>query len=1195
MATIDNLQIEIAGSAKKADTALDGLIQRLDILTKSLGKVNGNSVQNFSTSMNTLSQAMEKFKTANVTAKNFGSIANGISKFADIDATKISNVGNSLGPLSNSISTLNNVHFDNKNLQSLISSLTKLSNTNLDNLKNVNFTAFGNSMTQLAQSLSNAPKIQQSIISMTNAIARLSKSGGNIGLVATELPLLSNALSNFMKSMSSAPEVSNSTVIFTQALSSLANVGAKAETSASSLQHLATELKKVIVTLSTAPNVSQNIIDMTNALANLARTGASSGRAANSLSKSLNTYTASTANARKGTLNLAVAFGKFYANFFLVIRAVKAFGNSIKSTSDYVEAFSYYNVAFNKLGEDWGHQFEKYGYENANAYANSFYDRMNDSMSKLTGIKFDTENMRLATNEMKNLGLNIKEVTQYAAELIGITNSANLTGEASLAAADTFTKLAADYSSLINVDFKTASENFRSGLTGQSEVLYKYGLDVTDARLKTLAYSMGISKSVSNMTQAEKMQLRMIAILQQSKMAWGNLADTINQPANQMRVLKTQVQELSMMFGQLFVPILSKVIPVITGVVIALKRLMSAIAGFMGIKLGEKQDFTPQFKDIKTGADNVTDSLDDMTKSAKEAKAGLRGFDELNVINMPDTSGIDVGGANDMLDLTDELLAATQEYQKVWDEAYAKMKNQADEIANRIQNALIRIATVSKYVADIWSSGFTASFDTTSLETAQQRLSGISTQMHNIFGNKELQYSANTFFEQFLFDMGRVSADMVNIGMSIANNLLGGIEKYLTDNSDRITQYFTNMFDIGTIISKTIGDIMDDVSDIFKVFEGENATNFTSNLLEMFLNPLMSFQTMLASFIKDYLGGIKTIINDNKEQISTALDNLFLVLSNWTGPLANALTSIGEGWVETYNAHISPAIKNFTEVFSNLGETILKLWNEHISPFLADSGIMVSELMEKYIVPAVKDIIKFGGQIIEWISTIMVFLQPVISFIAETVAPLIMSSLEQIRNAAMFVFEFIGNLIRQTMSTLTGLMDFILGVFTGDFKRAGDGLVKIFKGIGNMIVGIFESVINLIIRNLNALSFDIPDWVPGLGGEQFGIKFKEVTLPRFATGGFPEDGLFMANHTELVGKFDNGKTAVANNAQIISGIEGGVERAVAKVLAPYLADIAQNTRETAGKEYGISSDAIFKSVQKSAKTFSNRTGRLAFE
>ena len=84
-----------------------------------------------------------------------------------------------------------------------------------------------------------------------------------------------------------------------------------------------------------------------------------------------------------------------------------------------------------------------------------------------------------------------------------------------------------------------------------------------------------------------------------------------------------------------------------------------------------------------------------------------------------------------------------------------------------------------------------------------------------------------------------------------------------------------------------------------------------------------------------------------------------------------------------------------------------------------------------------------------------------------------------------------------------------------------------------------------------------------------GFEVQLGRLPMYQTGGFPEDGLFMANHNELVGKFSNGKTAVANNEQIVAGIEYGVERAVERALAPYLSDIARNTRETADKDMSV--------------------------
>jgi hypothetical protein len=103
-----------------------------------------------------------------------------------------------------------------------------------------------------------------------------------------------------------------------------------------------------------------------------------------------------------------------------------------------------------------------------------------------------------------------------------------------------------------------------------------------------------------------------------------------------------------------------------------------------------------------------------------------------------------------------------------------------------------------------------------------------------------------------------------------------------------------------------------------------------------------------------------------------------------------------------------------------------------------------------------------------------------------------------------------------------------------------------------------------------------------------------LPIPQFATGGFPEDGLFMANHNELVGQFSNGQNAVANNYQIVEGISYGVEKAVSRVLEPYLSQIAQNTRETADKEYGISEERVFRATMNQANAFQKRTGRPAF-
>lgn len=386
---------------------------------------------------------------------------------------------------------------------------------------------------------------------------------------------------------------------------------------------------------------------------------------------------------------------------------IKGIKDSIPNFTDYIESYNYFNVAFEKIGSEWSQDFGKYGYDNAESYAESFTKRMNETLGKLSSVQVNIDTGLLEETGLKNLGLNIQQITQYASQLASVTNSIGQTGEVSLAAASSFTKLAGDISSLFNVDFQDAANNIQSGLLGQSRALYKYGIDITNAALGTYAYNLGLEKSVSEMTQAEKMQLRMLAILDQSKVSWGDLANTIQSPSNMLRQFKNNLKEVSMVFGQLFIPVLQKVMPVINGITIAIKRLLVSFANILGIKI-DFDAFGQGYSDLGDGVDDLADGLDGVAKSVKKATAGLRAFDELKVINMPDTSGIGAGtGVGSAIDLTDEILAATAEYEKAWNNAFAKMENTAQEWADKIEKILEPVRKIFEdfAVGDFFQAG----------------------------------------------------------------------------------------------------------------------------------------------------------------------------------------------------------------------------------------------------------------------------------------------------------------------------------------------------------------------------------------------------------------------------------------------------------------------------------------------------------
>lgn len=585
----------------------------------------------------------------------------------------------------------------------LINQLTRLSTS----LATVN----SSSLSGLASGVSQLGSAMQNMNAGTADFTRLAKNITKIGSIdSVALTSTATSLQAVTKAVASISAIPQNATQVTEFAKSLGKLGSKSiENAVVNIPKLGNALNGLMTTLSRAPTVSQNVIQMTNALANLASQGSKVGTSSNSLQKSLYGVSTSARTATKSSWNLASAIGKFYATYFMVIRGSKKLIEAIKSTTDYIEAFNYQAVAFGKIGSEWDKDYEKYGYDNATAYAESFQSRVNDTLVKLSGLKVNVQGGLLEESGVKNLGLNIQEITQYASQLASVTNSLGQTGEATTAITKSMTMLAGDISSLFNVDYSTVAQNLQSGLIGQSRALYKYGIDITNATLATYAYNLGISKSVSEMTQMEKQQLRVLAILDQSKVSWGDLANTINSPSNMLRQFSNNMKEVGMVAGQLFIPILSKVMPIVNGVTIAVKRLLVNLASLMGVKIDFESFGQSGYKDTSDGLEDISDGYQDVADSAKKATLSLMGFDEINKLQ-DDTSsskGSSGGGGGSTIDLTDDIAKAAAEYEAAWNKAFANMENSAVAWADRIEKALEPVKRIFEdfAVGDFFKAG----------------------------------------------------------------------------------------------------------------------------------------------------------------------------------------------------------------------------------------------------------------------------------------------------------------------------------------------------------------------------------------------------------------------------------------------------------------------------------------------------------
>ena len=915
----------------------------------------------------------------------------------------------------------------------------------------------------------------------TADFTRLAKNLERLNLIdVSNLSSISASVNHMATAFNQLGNVSENALSIGEMAKNIAKLGNKSvQTAITNIPQLAVAMRDLLTTLSTAPNVSRNIIDMTNALANLANQGSRVGSASRSIVRGMNNTTSSMNRARKSTTSLAAAFGKFYATWFLVIRGAKQFMNAIESTADYIEAYNYYNVALGKIASDWGQDWEKYGYANAEAYADSFTDRLNKSLSKLSGLQIDESQQLLTDTGLKNLGLNIQEITQYASQLASVTNSVGQTGEVSLAAASAFTKLAGDISSLFNIDFSSAAQNIQSGLIGQSRALYKYGIDITNATLQTYAYNLGLEKAVSEMTQAEKMQLRMIAILDQSKVSWGDLSRTLNSPSNLMRQFTNNVKEAGMVLGQLFIPVLQKILPVVNGVVIAIKRLLVSIAQLLGVKL-DLDSFGQGYADLTDGFDDMADSLGGVASAAKKAKAGLRAFDELKVINMSETSGGAGGVGGGAIDLTDEILKATEEYERVWQEAYDRMANKAQEIADKISKMLEPIRKIFEdfAIGDFFQAG--------------EDVSHLVASIFNFFADaidKVDWYGIGQKIGDFFAGIDWIAV-LSSIGNLIWQALKASVETW------------KGMFDAAPIETAIITAI--------------GALKFSGLGTEL-INTLNT--KMSATLAGKHIGLVPTVV----------ISAITWIVAFDVGK------SLGE--------FLFPEDAKYYQNFTWFGEggffdTISKDWGTTLDGFVK----MLTDFENNPVIAILANTL--SGPFISGVAQIKNGIDKIYPYIKEFVENVI-SKFEKIKSKAEDIVEKIKTIFK---------IENIIKIFSG-FK---EGIKNVFKtaaniGIGllNKMIGGIETFINNALEAVRKLA-EIANYIPGVNIDVESIKVdlpRIQEIPAYSIGGFPEDGLFMANHTELVGRFANGRTAVANNDMITAGIEEAAYRGFMRAMS----------------------------------------------
>lgn len=767
--TVESLDIKINATAKSAKDEITNLVGKIDVLTSSLSKINGSNLSGLANGVSKLGNATKTL--SGVKATDYNRIAKGFERFAKIDVGGLSRTASGLNTLANGLNNLGNIQ-NLGGITSAVNAVKNLSKVDMAGFDTSKMTKIATSVSNLATKLSGVSEIESTVTRVVGSLARLSNSGQYISNVTTEFPELGKQVVKLVRKLSSANAIDISITKVVEGIAKLANAGKRVGETVANLKKLGKGVMNLLKKLQNAPQINSNVANTIQGLGNLASSGSRistvSDRASTSTKKlgnALSSLKDKLKSAHKSSKGFVSSIGMFYAKFFLVIRAVKKFGQAIGSAQDYIEEFNYFSVALDKVGKDSANQFKKAGYNSAEEYAGSFRKRFGKLQKQLTGYDVDT-NTGDATNTFShNLGLDLTEVMNYNAAIAQITNSAGMLGETSIDSAKALTMLSADWASLANLDTADVMQNFQSGLVGQSRALYKYGIDITSAGLAQTAMNHGVTESIKNLSQQSKMQLRVLTMLEQSKVAYSDLARTINQPANQLRMLQAGFKKLSLTIGSLFMPIVQKLYPYMNAMVMVLQDFAQWVAKLAGIKLGDtdgsrKTPEVPDYSDAADNTDKVAKNMDKTAKKTKKAADNLQGFDIVNKLqdnsdSDSDSGDTDPSGGNANIDLSKDISDALKNYEKIWDNAFKSNQNKAVELYKKMKKAIL----------DAWKGG-----DFTSLGSALANW--INKGMSNIpwtkikKTTKKIAKSLATFLNGFVKDL-----DWTKLGENFSEGL----------------------------------------------------------------------------------------------------------------------------------------------------------------------------------------------------------------------------------------------------------------------------------------------------------------------------------------------------------------------------------------------------------------------------------------
>jgi hypothetical protein len=564
-----------------------------------------------------------------------------------------------------------------------------------------------------------------------------------------------------------------------------------------------------------------------------------------------------------------------------------------------------------------------------------------------------------------------------------------------------------------------------------------------------------------------------------------NMAKYSSEFNGKMSEMASATATLKNSIGALTAPIISALTPAIVTLCTWITNAINAMNRFIAVISGKSTWTKAKKQQVDYAA-----SLDKTAGSAKKAAGALAAFDDLNVLQKNDSGSGSGGSGSGGSDLYEEVPTGK-------------------ELSDKIQPFIDYLKKLKVSIKNGWDETWSNLDVSLQFDNIKSSIESIKNSFLNIFSDSEVSASVDNFAMTFSRSLGSISASVVSIGATIAENLLGGISIYLESNSENIKNYIIDMFDIASDISVLASQGADAFANVFSVFGDENGQQITANLIQIFSDAFMMVTENAAKFGKDIIDCIVTPFVENQDALKDALDGVLGVIADLTTTISDGVQHVTDKITELYDEHIHPFIENVKNGMSELIEKFLEFWNTYVQPILQNLALMFEDTYENHLKPVFDNIFEIMGIVIDILNDLWTnILQPIIAWIIENVLPVILPIIKTLSQNIKDSVDFILDLINFLLAGVKLVFAAIHALLTKDTDKALRQTEKSVKDFVNSVIQMFENMVNRVINGINSLisgfnsiGFDLPDFLGGGSWHPSIPTIPTVNLPRLANGG----------------------------------------------------------------------------------------------